>query len=177
MVFANKEQEVDEITRSGVARNSNYPSWNDVVTVMSEGRKHLLPLAIIATGSIWLSALAFQWTIAPGVVWVLCGDYDFGKVPQGKIIEHLVHLFNPRTYPIHLQFETGRGCTVVAEEGTNLSDLRLDPFSWHTVSIRVATAGLEAGQHLQVVWIKVRENDKIHLQPIWLGFSLQSLGR
>lgn len=56
--------------------------------IMSERRKHLLPLALIVIGSIWLSALAFQWTRSPGVVWVLGGDYDFGKVPQGKIIEH-----------------------------------------------------------------------------------------
>lgn len=147
------------------------------VTVVSERRKYLFPLVLIVTGLIWLSTLVFQWTIAPGVVWILGSDYDFGKVSQGKIIEHRVHFFNPHTYPIHLQFETGCGCTVVAEEGANLSDLRLDPFSWHTVSIRVETAGLEPRQHLLVVWVKVRGNDKIHLQPIYLRFSLHSLGR
>lgn len=57
---------------------------NDAVIAVSERKKHLLPLALIITGSIWLIALAFQWTISLGVVWVLGGDHDFGKVPQGK---------------------------------------------------------------------------------------------
>ena len=146
------------------------------VIAASEQKKYLFPFVLIVTVLIWLSTLVFQWTIASGVVWILGSDYDFGKVSQGKIIEHRVHLFNPHTYPIHLQFETGCGCTVVAEEGANLSDLSLDPFSWHTVSIRVETAGLEPGQHLLVLWVKVQESDKIYLQPIWLRFSLHRLG-
>ncbi|MFA0741223.1 MAG: hypothetical protein DFNUSKGM_001333 [Candidatus Fervidibacter sacchari] len=156
---------------------------NDVVIAVSERGKHLLPLVLIAAGSIWLSALAFQWTISLGVVWVLGDDYDFGKVPQGKVIEHRVWLFNPHTYPIHLQFETGCGCTVIAKDGADLLGLRLEPFGWHTISIKIETAGLEPKQHLQVVWIKVRESDKIresdkvYLQPIWLRFSLYSSGR
>lgn len=147
---------------------------NDAVIDVSERKKHLLPLALIITGSIWLIALAFQWTISLGVVWVLGGDHDFGKVPQGKILEHQVRLFNPHTYPIHLQFETSCGCTVVTKDGADLLDLRLKPFNWHTISIRIETTVLEPRQHLQVVWIKVRESDKIHLQPIWLRFLLYS---
>jgi hypothetical protein len=84
-------------TQSEVAMRKSIALMNDAVIVVSERRKYLLPLVLIVTGSIWLSALVFQWTISPGVVWVLGGDYDFGKVPQGKIIEHRVRLFNPHT--------------------------------------------------------------------------------
>jgi hypothetical protein len=164
-------------TQSEVAMRKSIALMNDAVIVVSERRKYLLPLVLIVTGSIWLSALVFQWTISPGVVWVLGVDYDFGKVPQGKIIEHRVRLFNPHTYPIYLQFETGCGYTVISKDGADLLGLRLESFSWHIISVRIETAGLEPRQHLQVVWIKVRESDKIYLQPVWLRFSLYSSGR
>jgi hypothetical protein len=175
MVFANKEQTAERTTQSGVVMRKPIALMNDVVIAVSERGKHLLPLVLIATGSIWLSALVFQWTISIGEVWVLGGDYDFGRVPQGKVIEHRVYLFNPHTYPIHLQFEESCGCTVIVKDGANSLSLRLNPFSWDTISIRIETASLKPGQHLQVVWIKVRGSD-IYLQPIWLRFLLYSSG-
>jgi hypothetical protein len=60
MVFANKEQTAERTTQSGVAMRKSIVFMNDVVIAVSERGKHLLPLALIATSSIWLSALAFQ---------------------------------------------------------------------------------------------------------------------
>jgi hypothetical protein len=60
LVFTNKEQTVEGTTQSEVAMRKSIALMNDAVIVVSERRKNLLPLVLIVTGSIWLSALVFQ---------------------------------------------------------------------------------------------------------------------
>lgn len=135
-------------------------------------RRYWFPWALIVIGLIWLGAIAGQWTVTLGKVWVIRGDYNAGRVLRGTIIEHRVWLFNPSRQPVSLQLEPSCGCTVITEAGS--SCFTLAPLRWQPITIRIETAGLKLGEHRQVVWVKFSSDKRVPLlQPIWVRFRLE----